>query len=119
MKWLISKGDPLPSLARKKAFIEVRSHFAKESPRTISVPLFAWDGDNPPRREKDHPYKVCDLTADLSNVPAEEFVRKKGAAGDLIHIAICKIEITIEGSVFHFRLLFGDKSFGSVTGAYV
>lgn len=118
IRWLISKGDPLPSSAPKKAYIEVPLVFAKGQPRISHIPLFAWDGDDPPRREKDHPEKVCDLRADLSNVPPEEFISQKGAADNLIEIAKCKIEITIEGSVLDFRLLFGEKSVGSVRWDY-
>jgi hypothetical protein len=101
-----------------KALIEVHCPFSKDQPRIAYLPLYAWDGDNAPRREKDHPYIVCVLAADLSNVPLEEFICRNGVASNLIYIANFKIEITLEGCVLDFRLLFGDKLIGSVRGDY-
>jgi len=119
MKWLLSKGDALPISAPKKGVIEVSDTFTKDEPRISHATLWAWDGDEQPRRDADGPYKVCNLRADLSEVPPEKFGRdEKGAAGEDIDIATFEIEVTIEGSVLHFRLLFGDKEYGSVKEEY-
>ncbi|KIX07783.1 uncharacterized protein Z518_02437 [Rhinocladiella mackenziei CBS 650.93] len=118
MKWLLSKGDALPISKRKKAFINVSDIFRKDEPRISHATLWAYDGDNPPLREKDGPYKVCVLAADLSNVPEDKF-EKAGKEGDEMAIVTFKIEITIEDSMFEFRILFDDQEYGSVRGEYV
>jgi len=116
MKWIILKGDPLPSSTPSTSSFEIPQTAAEGQSHVYQVKVCAWNFKDPPSRENGEMYEVCKLDADLTNVAAENVTTKPAAYGKSYKVVNCQLEIKVEGYGLQFRVLVGGKEVCKVLG---
>ena len=116
MKWIILKGDPLPSSRPSSSSFEIPQTTTEGQSQVYQVKVCAWNSKDPPSRENGEMYEVCKLDVDLTNVAVENVTTKPAADGKSYKVVNCQLEIKIEGSGLEFRVLVGGKEVGKVLG---
>ena len=116
MKWIILKGDPLPSSRPSSSSFEIPQTAAEGQSQVYQVKVCAWNFNDPPSRENGEMYEVCELDVNLTNVAAENVTTKPAADGKSFKVVNCQLEIKIEGSELEFRVLIGGKEVYKVLG---
>jgi hypothetical protein len=116
MKWIVLKGDPLPSSPPSSLSFEIPQTTAKGQPQIYQVKIFASNFNHPPSRENEDMYGVCNLDVDLTNVAIEDVITKLAADGKSFKVVNCQLEIKIEGSELEFRVLVSGREVCKVLG---
>jgi len=116
MKWIILKGDPLPSSPPSSSSFEIPQTAAEGQSQVYQVKVCAWNFNDPPSRENGEMYEVSKLNVDLTNVAAENVTPKLAVDGKSFKVVNCQLEIKIDGSGLEFRVLVGGKEVCKVLG---
>jgi hypothetical protein len=115
MKWIILKGDPLPSSPPSSSNFEIPQTAPEGQSQVYQVKVCAWNFNDPPSRENEGMYEVCTLDMDLTNV-VTDVITKQVADGKSFKVVNCQLEINGEGSELEFRVLVGGREICKVLG---
>ncbi|KAF1845397.1 actin-like ATPase domain-containing protein [Cucurbitaria berberidis CBS 394.84] len=118
MKWLIKKGQDLPTSGPAHAKVDLCADFRPYHKRETHLTLWASDADRAPKRSTNKDvYTVATVKVDLGAVPQGQFKAKLSVSGALYYRLEYEIHVSVQTSL-EYSLVVNGKTYGSLTATY-